>query len=90
MLASIANQKEGTQLFLEFKASVKTADVKGYTAPYLAAKYGNYELLKILLKEDEVDVNHKSNVSVWSCILYICLGFFRTVFHCEQIGSFVY
>jgi len=63
MLAAIGNQKEMTRLLLEFGASVKTVDVKGYTALYLAAKYGNYEILKILLKEQEVDVNHKSLVS---------------------------
>ncbi len=62
MLAAIGNQKEMTHLLLEFRASVQAVDVKGYTALYLAAKYGNYELLKILLKEQEVDVNHKSLV----------------------------
>ncbi len=62
MLAAIGNQKEMTQLLLEFGASVQAVDAKGYTALYLAAKYGNYELLKILLKKQEVDVNHKSLV----------------------------
>ena len=37
-------------------------DVKGYTTFYLAAKYGNYELLRIILEELDVEVNIKSKV----------------------------
>ena len=63
MLSAIDNQKDMLCLLLTHKASVMAVDVKGYTPLYLAAKYGNYELVRILLKEPDVDVNIKSKVS---------------------------
>ena len=67
MLAAIDNQKEATQLFIKHKASVTAVDIKGYTPLYLSAKYGNYELLRIILEEPEVDINVKSKVG--SCLV---------------------
>ena len=63
MLAAKDNQKEMTRILLKHKASVVAVDNSGYSALYLAAKYGNYEVVEIIQQEPLVDVSIKNEVS---------------------------
>ena len=74
MLAAKGDQKEMTQVLLKHNASVVAVDNKGYSALYLAAKYGNYELVQMVIKEPMVDVNIKSKVRVALFLTILCVG----------------